>query len=65
MLKIEQEFAIARFEQEVQGLSEAQAKEALVFLHRHYVQQQAIYRQMLGEAWGVLEGGDNARNKTP
>lgn len=52
-LTMEQKFHIASFKQQVESMSEAQAKEFLIKLHEQLIVTQATYQELLKHQWGL------------
>ena len=52
-LTLEQELSLRVFSSDVERMSEAQAKEFLLFLYRQYLEQQTSYKKLIKKEWGL------------
>jgi Phycobilisome degradation protein nblA len=52
-LSIEQQFAMASFNRQVDAMSPDQMRDVLKQLHQAYIVQQASYQQMIKHEWGI------------
>lgn len=52
-LTLEQEFSVALFQSQTQGLTREQAIEHLIELYTQMIQQEASYKSLLKQQWGI------------
>jgi hypothetical protein len=52
-LSMEQEFSIRSFEDQVQHLSQEEARDFLVKLYRQMVMKETMYKHFLAQEWGI------------
>ena len=52
-LTLEQQFSIALFQSQTQGLTREQAIESLIELYTQMIQQEATYKNLLKKQWGI------------
>ena len=54
-LKIEQQFQIASFKQQVAQMSKEQSQDLLVKLYEQMLVQEVTYKQLLKHQWGLAD----------
>lgn len=54
-LKIEQQFQIASFKQQVAQMSREQSQDLLVKLYEQMLVQEVTYKQLLKHQWGLTD----------
>jgi hypothetical protein len=55
-LTLEQQFSVALFQSQTQGLTREQAIEYLIELYTQMIAQEAIYKDLLRKQWGIESG---------
>lgn len=54
-LKIEQQFQIASFKQQVAQMSKEQSQDLLVKLYEQMIVQEVAYKELLKHQWGLAD----------